>query len=280
MSGRRLSSYRKGDWNEDLGILLLKLLAAVAPIPRQEDFGLDAIGTLLQPAQNNLVYAEESFYIQLKSESKKTISYRDHELDWLRNLQLPLFIGVVSRKSSFLNLFPAHMLNEFFVLRDFKNLKKLTIKLQDDGAKRKVNGESYELYIGPPLLTINIAHASDSSFIEEAYQILRKYLRLEHQNIQTRRLRFYRHIKWENNKDVSSDGHLVALRRDLLKDDLFDACESMVPGLELIKLYSESKDKDLAVKLNSLLNHLSGFFTTPEQIGDSGYIKWQDPFSN
>jgi hypothetical protein len=172
------------------------------------------------------------------------------------------------------------MLNEFFVLRDFKNLKKLTIKLQDDGAKRKVNGESYELYIGPPLLTINIAHASDSSFIEEAYQILRKYLRLEHQNIQTRRLRFYRHIKWENNKDVSSDGHLVALRRDLLKDDLFDACESMVPGLELIKLYSESKDKDLAVKLNSLLNHLSGFFTTPEQIGDSGYIKWQDPFSN
>lgn len=280
MPGRRLSSYRKGDWNEDLGILLLKLLAAVAPIPRQEDFGLDAIGTLLHPVQNNLVYAEESFYIQLKSESQKAISYRDHELDWLKNLQLPLFIGQVSRKDSSLLLFPAHVLNEFFVLRDFRNLKELVIKLHDDSAKRKVNGESYELYIGPPLLTINITHASDSSFIENAYKILKNYLHLEHQNINSRRLRFYRHIKWITNKEVSSDGHLVALRRDFLKDDLFDACKSMVPGLKLIKLYSESEDKDLAKKLSSLVDHLSDFFTTPEQIGDSGYIEWHDPFSD
>lgn len=280
MSGRRLSSYRKGDWNEDLGILLLKLLAAVAPIPRQEDFGLDAIGTLLKPPQDNLVYAEQSFYIQLKSESKKTITYRDHELDWLRNLQLPLFIGAVSRKYSSLNFFPAHKLNEFFVLRDLKNLRELTIKLDDDGAKRKVNGESCELSIGPPLLSINITQASDSSFLKKAYQILEKYIRLEHQNILTRPLRYYRHIKWETNKKASSSGHLVALRRDFLKDDLFDAYESMVPGFELIKIYSESEDKELGRKLNSLINHLRNFFTTPEQIGDSGYIEWQDPFTD
>jgi len=45
MTGRRLRSYRIGDLNEELGILLLKSLAAVAPIPRQEDFGLDAEAT-------------------------------------------------------------------------------------------------------------------------------------------------------------------------------------------------------------------------------------------
>jgi hypothetical protein len=280
MPGRRLGSYRKGDWNEELGILLLKSLAAVAPIPRQEDFGLDAIGTLLRPVQNNFVYAEDSFYIQLKSESREPLSYRDHELDWLKNLQLPLFIGQVRRRDSSLRLFPAHVLNEFFVLRDFRNFKELVVKLHDDGgAKRLVKGESYELSLGEPLLTINIKQASDSAFTERAYRILRDYLRLEHQNVNSRRLRFYRHIKWTTNEKVSSEGQLVALRRNYLKNDLYDACESIVPGIEVIQLYAESEDKDLAKKLSSLVKHLRDFFTKREPIGESAYIQWHDPFS-
>ena len=280
MPGRRLGSYRKGDWNEELGILLLKSLAAVAPIPRQEDFGLDAVGTLLRPVQNNFVYAEDSFYIQLKSESKRSLSYKDHELDWLKNLQLPFFIGQVRRRDSSLRLLPAHVLNEFFVLRDFRNFKELIIRIHDDGsAKRLAKGESYELYLGDPLLTINIKQASDTAFIEQAYKILKDYLRLEHQNIISRRLRFYRHIKWTTNKKVSSWGRLVALRRDYVKDDLYDACESIVPGIAVIQLYAESEDKDLAKKLSSLVRHLREFFTTPEPIGEVGYIQWNDPFS-
>lgn len=64
-----------------------------------------------------------------------------------------------------------------------------------------------------------------------------------------------------------------------MKDDLFDACESIVPGIEVIKLYAESEDKDLAKKLNSLVKHLREFFTTPEPIGESATIQWKDPFS-
>ena len=280
MPGRRLGSYRKGDWNEELGILLLKSLAAVAPIPRQEDFGLDAVGTLLRPIQNNFVYAEDSFYVQLKSESKRPLSYRNQELEWLKNLQLPLFIGQVRRRDSSLHLIPAHVLNEFFVMRDFRNFKELILRIHDDGGdKRIANGESYELYLGEPLLTINIKQASDNAFIEQAYHIIKDYLQLEHQNVNSRHLRFYRHIKWITNEKVSSHGQLVALRREYLKDDLYDACKSIVPGIELIQLYAESEDKVLAKKLGSLVRHLREFFTTPEPIGETGYIQWNDPFS-
>lgn len=281
MPGRRLGSYRKGDWNEDLGILLLKALAAVAPVPRQEDFGVDAVATLLRSdRKSRCLYAEESFWVQFKSESQKTLSYKGQELDWLKNLQLPFFIGQVRRRDSSLRLFPAHVLNEFFVLRDFRNFKELVVKLHyDGGAKRLVKEDSYELYLGEPLLTINIKQASDPAFTEHAYQILRDYLRLEHQNVNSRRLRFYRHIKWTTNEKVSSEGKLVALRREYLKDDLYDACESIVPGIEVIQLYAESEDKDLAKKLSSLVKHLRDFFTTPEPIGESGYIQWHDPFS-
>lgn len=126
---------------------------------------------------------------------------------------------------------------------------------------------------------MNINQASDSSFTEHAYQILKDYLRLEHRNINSRRLKFYHHIRWVPNNKVFSEGQIVALRRKYLKDDLFDTCESIVPGIEVIKLYAESEDKDLANKLISLVEHLSNFFTTPEPIGESAYIQWGDPFS-
>ena len=278
MAGRRLGSYRKGDWNEELGILLLKSLAAVAPIPRQEDFGLDAVATLLRPDQKYFVYAEDSFYVQLKSESKDPLSYRDHELEWLNNLQLPLFIGQVRRRDSSLRLYPAHSLNEMLILRDFRGFKELVVRLQENGgAKRQINEERCEVFLGEPLLTINIKQASDAEFTKHAYQILKDYLRMEHQNITSRHLKFYRHIRWTTNEKVFYEGQLVALRRGFLKDDLYDACESIVPGLQVIQLYAESEDKVLAEKLSSLVNHLREFLTTPEAIGESGNIQGNDP---
>lgn len=279
MAGRRLGSYRKGDWNEELGILLLKSVAAVAAIPRQEDFGLDAVATLLRP-ENNLVYAEDSFYVQFKSESMEPFSYRDHELEWLNNLQLPLFIGQVRRRGSELHLIPAHHLNRVLILRDFKPFKELVLKLKDGGGGGFVFDEDRcEVFLGEPLLTLNIQQASDSKFTERGYLILRDYLRFEHQNVNSRRLKFCRHLKWTTNEKVSPEGHLAAISRAFLKDDLYDACESIVPGLEIIQLYAESEDKILAGKLSSLVNHLREFFTTPEAIGESGYIQWEDPFS-
>src|SRR5947208_3278723 len=98
MPSRRWRDFRSGDWNEEFGILMLKAFAAVAYVPRQEDFGLDAISTLLRDDKNSrYLYAEESFYVQLKSESEKTISYDGDSIRWLKKLELPLFIGVTRK---------------------------------------------------------------------------------------------------------------------------------------------------------------------------------------
>jgi len=281
MAGRRLRSYRKGDWNEEFGILLLKSLAAVAPIPRQEDFGLDAVATLLRPVQKSgLLYAEDSFYVQFKSESRKPLSYQGHELEWLKNLQLPFFIGQVRRQDSTLRLFPAHALNEIFILRDFRDFKELIVNLQDQGeAKRLINQDRCEVFLGEPLLSFNVEQASDSKFTDCAYQILRAYLPLEQQNVNSRCLRFCRHIRWTTNEKVSPEGQLTALRKSFLKNDIYDACESIVPGLQVIELYAEMEDRVLAEKLRSLVNHLRSFLTTPEALGESkdSFIRWNDP---
>ncbi len=74
--GKRIRNYRAGDRAEDLGIFLLKAFCAVAPIPRQEDFGLaDAVATLLR-AEGRFWYAEDSFLVQFKSRTEKNLTLK------------------------------------------------------------------------------------------------------------------------------------------------------------------------------------------------------------
>ncbi len=50
MGGGRIANYRTGDRAEWLGMFLTQSLCAVAPVPREDDFGLfDAVAALLRP---------------------------------------------------------------------------------------------------------------------------------------------------------------------------------------------------------------------------------------
>lgn len=106
MPGRRRSNFRSGDLSEHLGLLLLKGIAAVADVPRQEDFGLDAVATLLRRDEDGNCYAEDGFAVQLKSDSETSLEYRDHELAWLLGQSQPMFVGLVSRRVARISLYP------------------------------------------------------------------------------------------------------------------------------------------------------------------------------
>jgi hypothetical protein len=68
---------------------LLKGITAVADVPNTEDFGLDAIATLLRRDSEGNSYAEDSFVVQLKSSSVTSVDYRDHELSWFLAQSVP-----------------------------------------------------------------------------------------------------------------------------------------------------------------------------------------------
>ncbi len=65
MPGRRRENLRSGDLAEELGILLLKGIAAIAEVPRPEDIGFDGVATLLREGEGGFLYAENSFYLQI-----------------------------------------------------------------------------------------------------------------------------------------------------------------------------------------------------------------------
>src|SRR5687767_12065193 len=106
MPGRLRNSFRSGNLAEDLGLLLLKGIAAVAEVPRTEDVVLEAVASLLRLDTDRNCYAEDTFLVQLKSESTASLEYRGHALTWLLDQTPPMFIGLISLKQSRISLYP------------------------------------------------------------------------------------------------------------------------------------------------------------------------------
>lgn len=59
------------------------------------------------------LYAEDSFYVQFKSASEKEVVCQGHEVLWLQELKLPLFIGRVDISNSSIELYAAHRITQF-----------------------------------------------------------------------------------------------------------------------------------------------------------------------
>ena len=84
---------------------MLKAFCAVAPILRQENFGLaDAVATLLR-SEDRFWYAEDSFLVQLKSRTEKNVELNGAGfVRWL-DQDLSILLGRVNLKEGTIELF-------------------------------------------------------------------------------------------------------------------------------------------------------------------------------
>lgn len=247
---------RSGDWNEELGILLLKAIAAVAPVPRQEDIGLDAVATLLRDEEKSrFAFAEDSFYVQLKSGPDVTIRYKGDELQWLRDLKLPFFVGVVGKKDASLRLFPGHHLSILLAPRTFREVHVHAAK--GEHLLNELPNDKIEVWLGPPLLSFNVQRAAMKGFRRFAYEILKKYVETEQQNLAYRSIRFCRNIEWRTNRKPKTDaGHFVSISRTMGRD-FQKIVESLIPGFHALALHASStKNRDEMRALSSLVEEL------------------------
>lgn len=189
MVGRLQSDFRKGNLAEALGVLLLKGIAAVAEVNHQEDVGIDAIGTLLRLDEDENQYAEESFVVQLKSESVNSIKYDDHALQWFLNQSQPMFIGRVSLQNAEISLYPT-----VFVTHAVMALhsKQVVIRFGESGLPTFLRGQEWSpwradsddhdkalVWLGQPIMRWNMSDIADRNWSQQAYSVLKKFIMLE-----------------------------------------------------------------------------------------------------
>jgi hypothetical protein len=184
MPGRLRASFRSGNLAEDLGLLLLKGVAAVAEVTRPEDVGLDAIATLLRRDKDGNCYAENSFLVQLKSATATCLEYKDHGLQWLVGHSQPMFIGLVSLAEGQISLYPTLFVNHaVFSL----NAESVTVRFGRSALSPFLRGQEWSpwvgkpdhgaiVWLGEPILQWTLADLSDDAWGTRAYEILKKFL--------------------------------------------------------------------------------------------------------
>jgi hypothetical protein len=171
MVGRLRTSFRSGNLNEHLGLLLLKGIAAVAEIPRPEDVGLDAVATLLRGDEDGNCYAEDSFVVQLKSESVESIQYEDHELKWFVGQSAPVFIGRISLADARISLYQTIFINQAVVALHAKKVRILFGESEIGGFLRGqrwfpwvgTGADTGAIWLGLPVLQWTLNNLADKS---------------------------------------------------------------------------------------------------------------------
>jgi hypothetical protein len=228
MPAFRGKNLRSGDIAEQLGMLLLQTYALVAPVPRTEDVGIDAVVTLLRDFDAKRLLAEDSFFVQIKSASVRSISLRKEDIEWLYALDLPFFVASVERKTTSVKLFCAHRLNDAFLTNHKR--ESLTLILDESASGDElVPREDQDVHIGPPVLEWSLNTSSEQeNFAETFYAVAKEHVVLSKANIQTRLIGWADHFSWKTNEMPFRLGSKAVASRPA-DENLSNAADAMAP---------------------------------------------------
>jgi hypothetical protein len=146
----------------------------VAPIPRQEDFGLaDAVATLLR-SEGRFWYAEDSFLVQFKSRTEKKLTLKGPVfVRWLAQ-DHSVFVGRVNLVEDTIELFT---LGTALLDRRVHEARSLVLWLMK--GKEGLHDGVLHLKLVKPILKLSVADTENAVFTDRAYGILKKWLRQE-----------------------------------------------------------------------------------------------------
>jgi len=252
MPGRLQKDFRSGNLAENLGVLLLKGIAAVAEVPRPEDVGLDAIATLLRLKDDDNYYAEDTFVVQLKSASVKTIKYEGYELDWLIGQSQPMFIGVVSLREASISLYPTiyvnHAvlaLNSDWIQVHFGASKSPPIFNGQKNCPWKGAGDKGAIvWLGAPLLKWTIDDIANKKWGEESYCTLKRYLTIAKFQIELFALGQCSTVEWSTNDSDSITEQFGMMKGGL--GDFDEVAQRYAPCFRALMLRVISSDHESA----------------------------------
>jgi len=247
MPGRLRNSFRSGNIAEHLGLLLLKEVTAVAEVTRPEDIGIDAIATLLRRDEDGNSYGEETFFVQLKSASASKIEYEDHELEWLVNQELPMFIGLVSLEKSQISLYSTIFVNQAYLAME---PKEITLRFGQSNLEWlpwiSDSGEA-TVWLGEPLLRWSINDVKNKDWNENTYKMLKNFIKVTQREIELLSFGQQTVIDWETNKPNSITSAPGFMKGN--PDDLESIVKRIAPYLKSLVPHAFSKNDDSAIKL-------------------------------
>ena len=169
VGGRIAANPRQGNICEGIALQMLRPFSAVAPLPREEDYGVDAIATLI--SRSGRAYsAGDSFLVQVKIHTAASFVFKGEGVEWLRNLHIPYFPLVLNLSTGTADLYT---LNRYRQNIQLQRTDEFVFVPDADS-----NG--YDDYpLGEPLMTWTLEECSHKAFPEWAFSVLQPAVKIE-----------------------------------------------------------------------------------------------------
>lgn len=139
-----LKQTRKGAHAEYLANYMLSLLGFTAPVPRQEDYGVDFFCSL-NIDDNNRTLVGDAYAIQIKSTvtsltygKDSTNNWRRDQIDFLFNLKVPFFLGIVDLDSETLSIYS--LSTHRFIKKAHPNCSLITFEFNPSSGETEIHG--------------------------------------------------------------------------------------------------------------------------------------------
>lgn len=245
MPGMRDRNLRSGDLHEELGVFLLKAVALVAPVPRQEDVGNDAFATLIRPEGSRRLIPDVSFLVQLKSASVASVSYTTpDEMVWISALDSPLFIGRVDLKQARIELFTTLRLHQILLERGYDGIELLLDPADETSTIPNVRRAN----LGPPIHAWSVADVTKSDFLVRSHDVLRPHVDTLRRNRLLRGIQSQRVLRWETSQPPTDNGEMMLVSP---QNDIADTLRDMAPHARrlLMELQHRKRYGDFPVML-------------------------------
>jgi hypothetical protein len=253
---------RSGDLHEELGVFLLKAVALVAPVPRQEDVGNDAFATLVRPEGSRRLIPDLSFLVQFKAASEQSVKYKTPDAAaWVRSLDTPLFIGRVSLKDARIELFSTQRLHQILLEQSYEDIELLL----DPADESPLDPESRRANLGPPVHSWSMEDVAKPEFIANAFAVLRPHVMSLRENRLLRGIQSLRLLKWETGQPPTENGEMMLLSPG---NDIADTLRDMAPHVRrlLMELQLRKRYADFRVML-AFMNMMARWGVDPDPGG-------------
>jgi hypothetical protein len=183
--GALAANFRRANIAEGLAIQMIRPFAAVAPVPREEDFGVDLVGTLLYRKGKRLI-ARDSFFAQVKTHTVAHFEFAGDGVDWLRQMRLPYFPVVANLEAASVSLYTVN--HHRLAFAHHSRVGKIVFCVDGDGLD--------DFPLGDPLMTWTLHDASHPDFPTWACSILKPAIEVENFNQHYGRAQNFLKLVW------------------------------------------------------------------------------------
>jgi hypothetical protein len=230
MVGAIVANFHEGSRSEYLAQFILASFGTAVAVPHHEDHGVDFFCTLTETV-GQMAWAKASYTVQVKSDLKPWAFQSAESVAWLIKHPLPLFLGVIDKKTATLRIY--HTAPRFCIWGLGYLPERLEMTPTEETVGVSTQWSEDHKFPLVPILAIDIVKLADDDYWRNARRILEFWIESENSNltrIRVGQLSWKMPDSFETNalpKDGSTEQWLSMPSEELLNNGIRHLCEGL-----------------------------------------------------